>query len=376
MNDAHVTTDEAAALFLELVQIDSLSLQEGNIARRLAAMLEGYGCTVRFDEAGTALGGDTGNLIAHMPGNPKRPTVLLTSHMDTVVPGTGIKPQIDEHGTVWSDGSTILGADDKAGMTAILLALKALALNKQDHCPIDIVFTVAEEQGLKGSRHVDCTALESNVGLCLDSGGPLGTIVAAGPTQVKWSAEFVGRAAHAGVAPERGVSAIKMAATAVSRMPHGRLSANTTVNVGSFIGEGPTNVVRDRVTLSGEARSLDEDELWPVVEKMERIFEQTATEFGGSVKFVQQKMYSGFSFDEGNDLRRAVELAMESVGLRPSAVKSGGGSDANIFTQNGIATLNIGIGYEDIHSTSEHVALSDIVQAAQVAEAFCRQYTK
>ncbi|QSO45792.1 M20/M25/M40 family metallo-hydrolase [Alicyclobacillus mengziensis] len=373
--EAQMNTKEAESQFLELVQIDSLSFQEGKIARRLAEILKSYGCTVRFDDASTALGGETGNLIAHMPGNPVRPTVLLTSHMDTVVPGTGIKPQIDEQGVVWSDGSTVLGADDKAGLTAILLALKVLSSSHVDeHCPIDIVFTIAEEQGLQGSRQVDCTALDSKVGLCLDSSGSLGTIVVAGPTQVKWSAEFRGRAAHAGVAPERGVSAIKMAATAVSRMPHGRLSANTTVNVGSFVGEGPTNVVRDRVTLQGEARGLDEEELWPVVRNMEQIFQETASEFGGSVQFREEKMYSGFSFGEDSHLRRVVEKAMESVGLQPFAVKSGGGSDANIFTQNGIPTLNVGIGYEDIHSTSEHVALSDIVRAAKVTEAFCRLY--
>lgn len=369
-----MNTKEAESLFLELVQIDSLSFQEGKLARRFAEILNDYGCTVRFDDAGTALGGETGNLIAHMPGNPDRPTVMLTSHMDTVAPGTGIKPRIDEHGVVWSDGSTVLGADDKAGLTAILLALKVLSTHTDEHCPIDIVFTIAEEQGLQGSRQVDCTALDSKVGLCLDSSGSLGTIVFAGPTQVKWSAEFSGRAAHAGVAPERGVSAIKMAATAVSRMPHGRLSANTTVNIGSFVGEGPTNVVRDRVTLQGEARGLDEEELWRVVRNMEQTFQETASEFRGRVQFREEKMYSGFSFGEDSHLRRVVEKAMESVGVQPFPVKSGGGSDANIFTQNGIATLNIGIAYEDIHSTSEHVALSEIVRAAKVTEAFCRLY--
>ncbi|KPV43513.1 M20/M25/M40 family metallo-hydrolase [Alicyclobacillus ferrooxydans] len=369
-----MNTERIRELFFELVQIPSLSRSEGKMAAKCKSLLEALGCEVHVDEAGDKLKGETGNLIARFPGDPTRPTVLLTSHMDTVVPGEGITPHLDENGVAWSDGSTVLGADDKAGITAILLALETLATEGAPHCPVEVVFTVAEEQGLQGSRCVDYAKLTSRIGLCLDSGGQPGTLVIAGPTQVKWSATFHGRAAHAGVAPERGVSAIKMAATAVSRMPHGRLSPNTTVNVGSFVGEGPTNVVRETVSLIGEARGIDEAELWPVIQKMEAVFNETAAEFGGTAEFEAQKMYSGFSFEPSDPVRQTVERVMAGLQVEPLPVKSGGGSDANIFTQNGIATLNIGIGYEDIHSTSEHIALADIAKASQIAARFCQQY--
>lgn len=364
--------ESARQMFFDLVQIDSLSLEERKVADYCTQFLQKLGCHVYEDEAAQALSGQAGNLIARLPGDDDRPSILLTSHMDTVTPGNGIEPALDENGVVWSKGDTILGADDKAGITAILLAAQELAHSDEAHAPVEIVLTVCEEVGLKGSRQVDVSALQSREGLCLDSGGDVGTFVVAGPTQMKWNAEFVGQSAHAGVAPERGISAIKMAAAAVSRMPHGRVSANTTVNIGSFVGQGPTNVVRDKVTLVGEARGLAPQELNDVMAQIQTVFQDTAAELGGSVQFTAQKMYDGFSFDESHSLRERVENAISKVGLAAKPVRSGGGSDANIFTQNGIETINVAVGYEDIHSTNEHISLEDIVKVARIAVEFCR----
>lgn len=364
--------EDVKQLFFELVQTDSHSRQEGAMAKLCADRLKALGCDITFDDAGKALDGETGNLIARLPGDASRDTVLLTSHMDTVVPGEGVKPHVDDDGVVWSDGSTILGADDKAGVTAILLALRELVQSEGSHAPVEVVFTICEEIGLQGARHVDFSQLKSRIGMCMDSGGEVGTMVVAGPAQVKWNATFVGKSAHAGVAPEKGVSAIKMAATAVARMPHGRLSADTTVNIGSFVGEGPTNVVRDKVQLLGEARSLNRDELDAVLKQIGETFEKTASDLGGSVAFEHKLMYEGFAFAADHPLRTRAEQAVVTAGLTPQAVRSGGGADANIFTQNGIETINMGVGYEDIHSTNEHIALEDIAKAARIAVAFCR----
>lgn len=359
-------------LFLELVQIPSHSLEEGAIAARCRELLEAVGCQVEVDGAGEALGGQTGNVIGYLSGAADREPVLLSAHMDTVVPGANVQPTIDDNGVAHSDGSTILGADDKAGVTAILTALHELSSGSTLHAPIEVVFTIAEEIGLQGARQVEPRRLQSRQGLCLDSGGAVGTYIVAGPTQVKWDAEFVGRAAHAGVAPERGVSAIKMAATAVSKMPHGRISEQTTVNIGSFIGQGPTNVVRDKVKLIGEARGLGPEELAAVLDEIQNVFTQTAESLDGTVHFDYQKKYDGFAFPPDHPLRNRLERAIAQLGLTPNPIRSGGGSDANIFTQNGIETLNIGIGYEDIHSTNEHIAIEDIKQAAALTVAFCR----
>ncbi|CAM3791341.1 M20/M25/M40 family metallo-hydrolase [Alicyclobacillus pomorum] len=358
-------------LFLELVQIDSHSLEEASMAKRCAQELESLGFEVTFDDAGQALGGNTGNLIAYLPGDETKQTVLLAAHMDTVRPGVGVKPRVDENGVVWSDGTTVLGADDKAGVTAILSALRHIVQTNMSHGPIQVVFTIAEEMGLQGAKQLDAKRLRADLGLSLDSGGPLGTVVVAGPTQVKWQAVFRGRAAHAGVSPERGISAIKVAAHAVSNMPHGRIDAATTVNIGSFVGQGPTNVVRDKVQLDGEARSLNPQRLDEVLQQIEEVFRKTAAQHGAEVSFMHQKMYDGFRFDEGDDVRAKAVAALEAAGFTPNPVESGGGSDANIYTSKGVPTINIGIGYEDIHSTSEHIALQDIEGASRVIVEFC-----
>lgn len=367
--------DEARirSTFLELVQISSHSLHEQDVAAYCRGRLEALGFAVVEDDAGVKLGGTTGNLIATLPGDASRPALLLAAHMDTVIPGEGVKPRVDEEGVVWSDGTTVLGADDKAGVTAILAAVEEIVNEKLPHGPLQVVFTIAEEQGLQGAKQLDKSRLHAKLGLSLDSGGTLGTLVVAGPAQVKWEAEFAGKSAHAGVAPERGVSAIKMAANGVARMPHGRIDEETTVNVGSFLGDGPTNIVADRVRLVGEARSRNDAKLDRVLAQIDEAFHAAAEAAGGSVRFSSNLMYHGFRFAEGDEVRERAERAVTSAGFTVRPTEGGGGSDANVYTSLGVPTINIGIGYEDIHSVHEHIRLDDIASAARIAVEFLTQ---
>lgn len=367
-----VDKEYVRSLFLELVQIDSHSFEEGDMAVRCRRELEDLGFSVYVDGAGQHLNGQTGNLIATLSGDASRTAILLAAHMDTVEPGRGVKPNVDEHGVVWSDGSTVLGADDKAGVVAILSGVRALIQSGAKHGTIQVVFTIAEEVGLQGAKHVEVDKLTAEIGLSLDSGGELGTFVVAGPTQTKWVAEFKGKSAHAGVAPEKGVSAIKVAASAVARMPHGRIDDETTVNIGTFMGTGPTNVVRDSVQLIGEARSRNPERLEHVLQEIGKAFASAAADAGASVHFESEKRYDGFRFGAQDRVRKWVERAIHNAGFQPTPVESGGGSDANVYTSLGVPTINIGIGYEDIHSTSEHVRLEDIESAAQIVLAFCQ----
>lgn len=360
------------SLFLELVQIDSHSFQEGNMAKRCREELEGLGFRVEEDDAGKQLNGQTGNLIATLAGDERRTPILLAAHMDTVQPGQGVTPKVDAEGVVWSDGTTVLGADDKAGVVAVLAGVRALVQSAAAHGTIQVVFTIAEEVGLQGAQHIESTKLFAHVGLSLDSGGKLGSLVVAGPAQVKWTAEFKGKSAHAGVAPEKGISAIKVAASAVARMPHGRIDRETTVNIGTFMGTGPTNVVRDTVQLIGEARSLDSKRLDVVMQEIGEAFQSAAKDAGATVKFEFEKRYDGFRFGADDAIRRRVEAALRKAGFEPTPMESGGGSDANIYTSLGVPTMNIGVGYEDIHSTSEHIRLADISSAADVVFQFCQ----
>ncbi|EPZ48920.1 M20/M25/M40 family metallo-hydrolase [Alicyclobacillus acidoterrestris] len=363
--------DVVEHLFLSLVQIDSHSLHEGAMAERCRKELVDLGFHVVEDEAGTALGGETGNLIAVLPGSPDRPKVLLAAHMDTVQPGQGVRPRVDEAGVVWSDGTTVLGADDKAGITAILTALREIRERGIEHGQIQVVLTIGEEIGLQGAKQLSRDHLDADFGLSLDSSGDIGTIAIAGPGQAKFEATITGVRAHAGVAPEKGISAIKVAATAVSNMPHGRIDDETTANIGSFVGQGPTNVVADKVTIVGEARSRNPEKLSRVMSQIESAFQEAARSAGAQVAFQHQVMYEGFDFPETAPLRQRIERAIELAGFTPKPVKVGGGSDANVIQTLGVPILNIGIGYEDIHSTNEHIALQNIIDAAKVAVQFC-----
>lgn len=357
--------------FQALVRISSHSLHEQAVASYCRERLVTLGFQVDEDDAGEKLGGTTGNLIAFLDGDPSKPTLMLAAHMDTVVPGEGVTPTVDENGVVHSDGTTVLGADDKAGVAAILAAVEEIIQTGAPHGPLQVVFTVAEEIGLQGAKQLDKSSLKAAYGLSLDSGGELGTLVVAGPAQVKWEAQFTGKSAHAGVAPERGVSAIKMAANGVAHMPHGRIDSETTVNVGSFLGDGPTNIVADRARLVGEARSRNESKLQTVLDQIAEAFQTSASAAGGSVEFAVTPMYDGFRFEESALVRSRATEALTRAGFTVRPVEGGGGSDANIYTSLGVPTINIGIGYEDIHSVHEHIRLDDIVDAARVAVAFC-----
>lgn len=358
-------------LFFELVTIDSPSKNEQDIAARCARKLAAFGFDVLEDNAGDIIGGTSGNLIATKQGNPVLTPVLLTAHMDSVPPCLGIIPVQGDDGWVRSQGETVLGADDKAGIAAIFAALNILQ-NSKSLPTIQVVLTVAEELGLQGSKNISPEHLVARHGLAIDSGGSPGTLVVGGPTLAKWQATVTGRRAHAGVSPETGISAIKVAAEAVAKMPHGRVDDKTTVNVGSFLGDGPTNVVADKAQLIGEARSHDEERLAEVLEEVKRAFEQVAKAKGATVDFDASVSYHGYTFDEQHPIRQRVENAIRFAGLKPRPVMRGGGSDANIFTSMGIPTVNLGVGYEDIHSPSERVRMKDIASVANIIAAFCR----
>ncbi|MCL6625586.1 MAG: M20/M25/M40 family metallo-hydrolase [Alicyclobacillus shizuokensis] len=364
--------DEAAvlALFLQLVQLTSPSRREGKVAAFCAKELKRLGFRVEFDGAGDSLAADTGNLIATLDGDAARIPLLLIAHMDTVAPGTDIRPQLGQDGIIRADGSAILGADDKAGITAILAALRELVGNEIPHGPIQVVLTIAEELGLQGSARFDPVRLSAQFGLCLDAEGEPGTFVVSAPSQVRWQADVLGRAAPVGGAPENGISAIQVAARAVARIPHGRVDADTTVNIGTFIGEGPRDLRRDRVRLAGDARGRNHQRLLQVLREMECIFAEVAKAHGASVDFSFATTCMGFAFALDHPLLRMAETAARRVGLIPRWVVHGDGSDAHHFTAMGVPTLNAGVGYRDIHTPKERIALADLVRTARFVYEF------
>jgi tripeptide aminopeptidase len=351
--------------FLELVQIDSETKYETEIAKVIKEKMLAMGLTVQEDNAAAKTGHGANNLFGILPGTAEGPTILFSSHMDTVVPGKGVKPIVKD-GYVYSDGTTILGADDKAGIAAIFEAIRTLKENNLPHPTIQVVITVGEESGLVGSRHMDSSLLQADLGFILDSTGKVGEIITAAAGQYRIITKIYGKAAHAGVNPEDGISAITVASKAISRMPLGRIDADTTANVGRFEGGKAFNIVTDFVEVWSEARSLVMDKLEAQKDKMVEAFESAAKEMGARCENEVKFMYHGYKFDESTPVVQIAMNAVKRVGREPKLESSGGGSDGNVFNGYGIPTVNFGIGYEEIHTTNERMPLEELYKASEL----------
>ena len=362
--------------FLELVQVDSETKFEAEICKVLKEKFSALGVEVVEDDTMHLTGHGAGNLICTLPGTKDGvDTIYFTSHMDTVVPGKGIKPSIQDDYIV-TDGTTILGADDKAGLAAMLEAIKVLKENNIEHGTIQFIITVGEESGLVGAKVLDPSLVTAKFGFALDSDGKVGNIIVAAPTQAKVKATILGKTAHAGVAPEKGVSAITMAAKAIAKMPLGRIDEETTANIGRFEGNGPTNIVCDRVEILAEARSLLPEKMEAQVAKMKDAFESVTAEMGGRAEVEIEVMYPGFKYGDGDHVVEVAKRAVSAIGRTPALQKSGGGSDANVIAGFGIPTVNLAVGYEEIHTTNERMPIEELVKTTELVVSVIREVAK
>ena len=349
-----INQDRLVSTFLELVQIDSPSGHEEEIARHLTAELKSLGLTVERDT--------TGNVIGRLAG--EGPPILLSAHIDTVEPGRGVKPVV-ANGIITSDGATILGGDDKSGVAAILEVLQVLVEQGLSHPPLEVALTVGEETGLNGAKGLDLNTLRAQEGIVLDSGGEIGTIVVAAPSQYKLRAVVHGKAAHAGTEPEKGINAIVVASEAIAAMPLGRIDEETTANIGRIQGGTATNIVPDRVEMAGEARSHNESKLKAQVQAMTEALKKAASRHGATVEIDVERSYSTFKLSEEDGIVRRAMAAAKALGLAPVLAPSGGGSDANIFNAGGITTINISAGMDKVHTTEERLAVDDLAKCAE-----------
>ncbi|MEK4885333.1 tripeptidase T [Bacillus sp. FSL W8-0223] len=359
--------------FLELVQIDSETKNESEISKVLKQKFTELGLDVYEDNAKEKTGHGAGNLICTLPGNKEGvDPIYFTSHMDTVVPGKGVKPSIKD-GYVVTDRTTILGADDKAGLAAMFEAIRMIKEQNISHGTIQFIITVGEESGLVGAKELDPSLIKAKYGYALDSDGKVGNIVVAAPTQAKIKAVILGKTAHAGVAPEKGVSAITIASKAIARMPLGRIDEETTANIGRFEGGQATNIVCDRVDILAEARSLVPEKMEQQVAKMKEAFESAAQEMGGRAEIDVQVMYPGFKFGEGDKVVEIAKKAAAKVGRPSELLQSGGGSDANVIAGLGIPTVNLAVGYEEIHTVNEKMPIEELVKLAEMTVAIVEE---
>lgn len=350
--------------FLQLVRIDSISKKERQMADTLIQKLKTMGYEIIEDHAGEKIGGNTGNLICTVKGNKNVPAVMLAAHMDTVEPGIGKKPKM-EGGFITSDGTTVLGGDDVSGIVCIFETLRVLKEKGLDHGDIQVVFTIAEEGGLFGSKNLDYSLIFAKYGIVLDSDGPIGTIAIKAPSQNKMFVAVKGKASHAGIAPEKGISAIQIAAAAISRMKLGRIDFETTANIGIINGGRETNVVCERVDMKAEARSRDILKLEQQTAHMKECFEQAASEYGGSVDFKAEKEYPSFNIPKDAPIIGILRRAAASADIDLLLEETGGGSDTNIFNSKGIEAVDISVGMDKVHSVEERILMDDMVKAAE-----------
>lgn len=359
--------------FLELVQVNSETKHEGEIAKVLKEKFSALGLKVVEDDTTAQTGHGAGNLVCTLEATKDGvDPIYFTSHMDTVVPGNGVKPTIKD-GYIVTDGTTILGADDKTGLSAMFEAIRILKEKNIPHGKIEFVITVGEESGLVGAKALDPSLMTAKFGYALDSDGLVGNIIVAAPTQAKIKAEIYGKTAHAGVAPEKGVSAITIASKAISRMPLGRIDEETTANIGRFEGGTQTNIVCDRVDILAEARSLVPEKMEAQVQKMKDAFESAANEMGGKAEVDVTIMYPGFKFADGDHVVEIAKKAAAKINRPCELLKSGGGSDANVFAGFNIPTVNLAVGYEDIHTTSEKMPIEELVKITEMVVAIIEE---
>jgi tripeptide aminopeptidase len=347
--------------FTDLVKIDSPSGSEKAAAEFVAARLRALGLEPKVDALY--------NVTALFPGEGA--PLLLNAHTDSVAPCLGIQPVV-ANGVVKSDGTTILGADDRAGVAAILEALAALREQNLAHRPLEIAITVQEEVGLVGAQGLDLAQFKSKMGVVLDSHGPVGTIIVQSPTHNLIEATLIGKAAHAGVEPEKGISAIVVAAEAIAAMKLGRIDAETTANIGVIQGGAARNIVAEKCQLTGEARSQRESKLKRQTNAMVRALERAAKKHRAKAKVQVTRAYNQFRFTPRDEVVRQVSAAIERVARKPKLDVSGGGSDANIFNAHGIASVPISIGYEEIHTTAEFIPIAELGKTAQLVVELAR----
>lgn len=366
---------ELLALLTELCEVPSPSRDERAVADLLTRRFQVLGASVREDDAGTATGGNAGNLVATLVGGKALPggrveRIALAAHMDTVplVPGEPLRAVVDGS-VVRSTGRQILGADDKAGVAIVLALMTRLAAMPLDDRPTLIaVITVCEELGLKGAHHLDVAALGADFAYCFDGEVPVGELIAGAVYKEAITLTVRGRRAHAALEPELGVHAIAAAAEVVRTFPMGRVADDQVANIGSVQGGGASNVVPDQVVLSGEARAYSAERLEALVARIETGAEAAVAPLGASVELSRTRLYDGYDLSEGSEPFRRLVAVADRHGVTPRKVLSIGGSDTNVFNQKGMPTVNVGMSMHEIHGVSEWIDTADLARVTAWVE--------
>jgi len=353
-------------LFLELCRINAPALQERDSVAWTKAYLQNVGLEVQEDDAGGKIGGNANNLIATLKGNkPGAPRIYFSAHFDTVEPTAGL--QIEERdGVFYSDGTTILGADDKGGMAPAIEVVHTLLENGEPHGDIVLLLSVAEEIGLKGAAALDIESLGLDFGYVIDTGPPVGSFVTRTATHDKLDITVYGKPAHSGKDPEKGINAIQVAADAISKMKVGRVGPETTANLGIIEGGTAVNVVCPEVRIRAEARSTSVAELDAQVNHMIAEFERAATAWSTTVKIVHDRHYVSYQIPDEAPVVQIAQRASRALGFDPVLRTTLGGSDANVYNAKGVPSIVVATGMDKIHTHEEFISRKDLIDTARL----------
>jgi tripeptide aminopeptidase len=350
---------EVVDLFTELAAVASPPGEERGVADLVTRYLRDCGLEVDEDDAGARIGSTMGNLYARLEPTRDGEPLLFCAHLDTVPPTAAIEPVVDD-GVVRNAAGTILGADNKAAVAAMLEAARRVLAEGLPHPGIELLFTPMEEVGLIGAYAFDHTRLRARTGYVYDQAAPIGTVILGAPSSQSLEVTFHGRAAHSGMHPEDGRSAILAAARAISEMRLGRVDELSTANVGTIDGGTATNIVPEWCTFVAEARSHDERRLADLIQEMQDAITFAAGIAECDVETTARKSYRGYRFAKSD---RAVALAASALarcGHEVTYELSGGAADANVFNERGLECVNLANGMTDIHTPDEHIAVADL----------------
>lgn len=352
--------------FTDLVSIDSPSYGERAMADELTRRLRALGLAVKEDNTSAAIGGTAGNLIVKVPGTVDAPPLLFSSHMDTVEPSRGKRAVLHQDGRMTSAGDTVLGADDVSGLSALLEALTVIVENQLPHRPLELIFPVAEEAYTIGSRQLDFSQLEAKEAYVLDMSGPVGAAALKAPSILYFKATVQGRAAHAGMAPEAGVHAIKIAADAITHIKTGTVDADTTVNIGTISGGLATNIVPEVCMVEGEVRGFRHDITLQRFAEVTAAFQTAAEHLGGSVQLEHVIRTVAYSVEPDAPVVQRHLRCCTQNGIPCVLTKTFGGSDNNTFSEHGISGIVLASAMHQSHSTEEYTTVDDLTALAEL----------
>jgi len=359
---------EVVSLFTELAALPSPPGDERAVADRVGAYMADLGLNVSEDDAGEKIGSNAGNLYARVEPTDGGMPLFLCAHLDTVPPEAGIEPVLED-GVIRNAAGTILGADNKSAVAVMLEAMRRVLAESRPHGGIELLFTPKEEVGLHGAAAFDHERLDAQVGYVYDQAAPIGEVILGAPYAHSMEFKLHGRAAHAGMYPEEGRSAIAAAAKAISDLKLGRVDDESSANVGLISGGTAGNIVPEWCTFLAEARSHDPEKLADMVREMLEAATFAASLEDCQVETEVHKSYSGYRFKRDDLAVRLAASALERSGYQPSYTLSGGAADANVFNERGLACVNLANGMAEIHTPDEHIAVSDLERMVEVTMA-------